>query len=424
MISYVTIAKEAWQILETTYGGMKKVKDTKLQMLTTRFEELKMSEDDFRAKVTAIEESKDLDDIKVQELIGSLQTYELSLLSQRKSKSLALKTINERVEAHDTSDEDEFKKNGKFAEKGKFPSFGKEKKDFKRKDGKESQFSQGITCFECNGHGHLKKECHNYLRGKSKVYATILSDTNSSGSDSDESCDREGSFSAFMTIAPVESLDDLSVLVEELGEHTEVELMGVVEESNVEDDERTMGLQETYNSLIEKSGEYARVAKATIKKIKKAKEDYRSLLVRYKETKCEMETLNRELTKVYSKIKFLELEVIQANAKVEQVSSKKLDEVLAHQKPFSNKSGLGHTSESSSSVKVSKVMKFVKAQEPVVETSVVEKVKPEKKQNVTNQRFLTKPPNQSVIKPKAQGKSLPKSQRVPRTQHFYHHCGI
>ena len=59
-----------------------------------------------RAKVTAIEESKDLDDIKVQELVGSLQTYELSLLSQRKSKSLALKMINERVEAHDPSDED------------------------------------------------------------------------------------------------------------------------------------------------------------------------------------------------------------------------------------------------------------------------------------------------------------------------------
>ena len=86
------------------------MKDTKLQMLTTWFEKLKMSEDEsfdsfysklnevvvskfnlgekmgdskivrkilrslpeiFRAKVTAIEESKDLDDIKVQELIGS-----------------------------------------------------------------------------------------------------------------------------------------------------------------------------------------------------------------------------------------------------------------------------------------------------------------------------------------------------------------
>ena len=115
--------------------GTKKVKDTKLQMLTTWFEELKMSKDEsfnsfygklnevvigkmnlgektedskvvrkilrsllesFRAKVTTIEESKDLDEIKVQELIGSFQTYELSLPSQRKSKSLALKTINER----------------------------------------------------------------------------------------------------------------------------------------------------------------------------------------------------------------------------------------------------------------------------------------------------------------------------------------
>ena len=60
----------------------------------------------FHAKVTAIEESKDLNDIKVQELIGSFQTYELSLPSQRKSKSLTLKMINERVEAHDSSDED------------------------------------------------------------------------------------------------------------------------------------------------------------------------------------------------------------------------------------------------------------------------------------------------------------------------------
>ena len=41
-ISHVSIANEAWQILETTYEGTKKVKDTKLQILTTQFEELKM----------------------------------------------------------------------------------------------------------------------------------------------------------------------------------------------------------------------------------------------------------------------------------------------------------------------------------------------------------------------------------------------
>ena len=67
-----------------------------------------------------------------------------------------------------------------------------------------------------------------------------------------------------------------------------------------------MGLQETYSSLLEKTDEYAKVAKAAIKKMKKVKEDYRSLLVRYKETKCEMEMLNEELTEAYSKIKFLD----------------------------------------------------------------------------------------------------------------------
>ena len=90
--------------------------------------------------------------------------------------------------------------------------------------------------------------------------------------------------------------------------------MGIVEEFNVEDDEIKVGLQETYNSFLEKLGEYARVAKVAIKKMKRAEEDYRILLVRYKETKCEMETLNGELTKAYSKIKFLALEVIQVNA--------------------------------------------------------------------------------------------------------------
>ena len=44
-ISHITITKEAWQILEITYEGTKKVKDTKLKMLTTQFEELRMSED-------------------------------------------------------------------------------------------------------------------------------------------------------------------------------------------------------------------------------------------------------------------------------------------------------------------------------------------------------------------------------------------
>ena len=162
-ISHITIAKEAWQILEITYEGTKKVKDTKLQMLTTQFEELKMSEDE------------------------------------------------------------------------SFNSF------------------------------------------YSKLNKVVI-----------------GKFN--------------------LGENTKLDSIGIVEESDDEEDEGIVGLQETYISLLEKTGEYAKVAKATIKKMKRAEEDYRSLLVRYKETKCEMETLNGELTEVYSKIKFLELKVVQANS--------------------------------------------------------------------------------------------------------------
>ena len=205
-ISHVETAKEAWKILETTYEGTKKAKDTKLQMLTTKFEELKMGDDEsldsfygklneiviaklnlgekiedakvvrkilrsllesFRAKVTAIEESKDLDEIKIQELIGSLQTYELGLPSHKMSKSLAFKTITERMD--DSSEEDDVEKevafltknfrkflkmknNGKPFNKGKFSSSKGDRKEFKKKDGKDFQSPQGIICYKCHGH--------------------------------------------------------------------------------------------------------------------------------------------------------------------------------------------------------------------------------------------------------------------------------
>ena len=210
------------------------------------------------------------------------------------------------------------------------------------------------------------------------MYATTLSESDSSNSDSEESYDGEGNYSTFMTIDHVESLEDLSLLVKELGEHSDEESMRVVEESDVEEGESNAGLQENYNSLLEKPKEYARVAKAVMKKMEKVEEDYRSLLVCYKEAKCEIETLNGELIEAYTKVKFLELEVVQVNAKIERVSTKKLDEVLSHQKPFSDRTRLGYIGESSSTVNITKEVKFVKAKEPVVATTTPEKVKVEK----------------------------------------------
>ena len=45
-ISSIETAKEAWTILQTTYEGTKAVNDSKLQRLTTSFEEIKMEEDE------------------------------------------------------------------------------------------------------------------------------------------------------------------------------------------------------------------------------------------------------------------------------------------------------------------------------------------------------------------------------------------
>ena len=170
-------------------------------MLTTKFEELKMGDDEaldsfygkldviviaklnlgekiedskvvrkimrslpesFRVKVTAIEESKDLNEIKIQELIGSLQIYELGLPSHKSSKSLSLKTIIERMDNSLEKDDMEkevvfFAKNfRKFLKinnsrkpfnKGKFSSPKGDRMEFRKKDGKEPQSTQGITCF-------------------------------------------------------------------------------------------------------------------------------------------------------------------------------------------------------------------------------------------------------------------------------------
>ena len=56
---------------------------------------LKSLTEDFRPKVTAITESKDVDSIPIDEFVGSLQSYELDLPKISKSKSMALKSVDD-----------------------------------------------------------------------------------------------------------------------------------------------------------------------------------------------------------------------------------------------------------------------------------------------------------------------------------------
>ena len=118
-------AKEAWDILQFTHESTSFVKLSKLQMLATRFENIKMHENQtfssfysklsdivnslfnlrehildskvvrkilrsllerFRRKVIVIKESKDIDSMRDDELVGFIQTYKMTLPNSQSPK--------------------------------------------------------------------------------------------------------------------------------------------------------------------------------------------------------------------------------------------------------------------------------------------------------------------------------------------------
>lgn len=126
LINTCTEAKYAWEILKTSHEVTSKVHMSRLQLLTTKFENLRMVEDEsiydfnirlhdiannsfsmvekiseenmvrkilrslpnkFDMKVTAIEEAQDLSNMKVDELIDSLQTFEIAISDRPEKKN-------------------------------------------------------------------------------------------------------------------------------------------------------------------------------------------------------------------------------------------------------------------------------------------------------------------------------------------------
>ena len=141
-----------------------------------------------------------------------------------------------------------------------------------------------------------------------------------------------------MAITLVDWKEELRELVKEFGVLTDVKEDEVLDDEEVYLNEGDKKLQDVYEALLEDCGKYAKVAKSAVKKMKRIEEDHKSTLTQLKDDKCEVEDLKEELLNAYSKIKFLELEVIQANVKVECITTKKLDNVLSSQKAFQTKS--------------------------------------------------------------------------------------
>ena len=236
-ISVCISAKKIWDRLEVTHEGTNQVKESKINMLVHRYKLFKMdacesisdmftrftdivnglkslgkSYDNtdlvrkvlrslprtWEAKVTAIQEAKDLNTLPLEELLGSLMTHELQVKQHvndeesKKKKTMALKiseNMEESNESKDDSDDEDMalitRKFRRFMKKKKF----EKKKPFIRKDeekGKEKE----LTCFECKKPGHFKSECpqlkKNPRRFKKKAMMATWSDSDTSSFEEEE----------------------------------------------------------------------------------------------------------------------------------------------------------------------------------------------------------------------------------------------
>ncbi|XP_073016618.1 uncharacterized protein [Primulina eburnea] len=136
LITNCTSAKSAWDILQCHCEGSESVRRTRLRMLTSKFEMMRMEESEsileydrrlreianeafsaeesisserlvskilrslperFNIKICAIDEAKDTSKMSVEDLISSLRTFEMNLDMQRKDKgkTIALQTSND-----------------------------------------------------------------------------------------------------------------------------------------------------------------------------------------------------------------------------------------------------------------------------------------------------------------------------------------
>ena len=238
---------------------------------------------DFRPKVTAITESKYMDSISVDELVGSLQSYELDLPKTSKSKSMARKSVND-IDVGGFDDElsateiaylaknfRNFLKNNNRRARDKNTV---EPRNFRKNDptkvnntdkprekvGQSSNNSMGPQCFGCQGYSHMKSECPTYLKSKGKAMAITLSDDEVS--DDEFGCDEDGNFIAFTA----------TVVVNESMSTEENPFDGELSED--------ANLQEAYNKLCKIAAKDSMNVELGLKKIASLELEKKILLVK------------------------------------------------------------------------------------------------------------------------------------------------
>ena len=123
------------------------------------------------SKVIAVEEAKDLDSMKVEDLMGSLHAFEMTSKQRKGEKYIALKTVHKEEDSNEENNDNElalltknFKEFLKKVRKSS-KSISSFANTFRGKNSsKHLDFSNNkkmIQCKECEGLGHIQFECEN-----------------------------------------------------------------------------------------------------------------------------------------------------------------------------------------------------------------------------------------------------------------------
>ncbi|XP_057790804.1 uncharacterized protein LOC131007909 [Salvia miltiorrhiza] len=415
LISMCANAKEAWDVLMSTYEGNSKVKKQRLQQLATKFEELRMDENEdisifhgkllalsnesfslgeripeeklvrkvmralperFDYKLTAIDEARDVSDMKLEELIGSLRTFEMNLRPERseKKKSIAFVADSGNNKKDSTKfDSDDlveslalFTKNfGKAFNKYRKNNMGNKgfqnAKSFQLSQGKKDQGSasrSGIQCHECHGYGHIQAECANTLKKQkkhNKSYNASLSndETDDSGSESED--EPIALISSADHTNEEEIIDDplkigvdsdseekvvaFTAKLEEVAPNTSSDDVTVEETESDNEDIDESFLTENYELMYKKCVAVLELNKSLSTQLSNVSKERDDLVDLCEKQKAELVALRQTM-----KSKIGELEHHQKLVKMMNTGTEKLDEILENSQSSGNKAGLGFQS--------------------------------------------------------------------------------